>query len=354
MLIKGATHNLIVRTRTEVALYVLNHKRAHLRALEERFQLSISVNADASVNGAQPYIIDRGEQVHTPEAAKALVVQPDSIVPEIDTEDEEQPVEEAAAAVVSDADADVTQTEQQSPRQDAEPSGRRRRRRRRRKRPGESQENAQMGGQFAVGNGADNEDGDEAADEDDDLAETAEMAAPPQSTESAIATDEAEVGAVAEARPSHGRGNGQSGTHRRHRGSRGSRGRSREPSGTERTTAQDAAEAGDAGGVSSELRPPAEQFEVPPTPVDAESPLPRAAEAEPDSSAVTVPEPERPVRRRSTVREPAPVGGGQTAPFIPVEQVEPPTPAALDDQANGSTSADETRPRRTGWWSRRA
>jgi ribonuclease E len=128
MLIKGATHNLIVRTRTEVALYVLNHKRAHLRGLEERFQLSISVNADASVNGAQPYIIDRGEQVHTPEAAKALVVQPDSIVPEIDTEDEEQPVEEAAAAVVSDADADVTQTEQQSPRQDAEPSGRENRR----------------------------------------------------------------------------------------------------------------------------------------------------------------------------------------------------------------------------------
>ena len=35
MLLKGATHNLIVRTRTEVALYVLNHKRAHLRELEE-------------------------------------------------------------------------------------------------------------------------------------------------------------------------------------------------------------------------------------------------------------------------------------------------------------------------------
>ena len=34
MLLKGATHNLIVRTRTEVALYVLNHKRAHLRDLE--------------------------------------------------------------------------------------------------------------------------------------------------------------------------------------------------------------------------------------------------------------------------------------------------------------------------------
>ena len=40
MLLKGATHNLIVRTRTEIALYLLNQKRAHLRALEERFQVA--------------------------------------------------------------------------------------------------------------------------------------------------------------------------------------------------------------------------------------------------------------------------------------------------------------------------
>jgi ribonuclease E len=31
---KGATHNLIVRTRSDVAIYVLNNKRAHLRRLE--------------------------------------------------------------------------------------------------------------------------------------------------------------------------------------------------------------------------------------------------------------------------------------------------------------------------------
>ena len=36
-LMKGATHNLIARTRPDVALYVLNQKRAHLRGLEERF-----------------------------------------------------------------------------------------------------------------------------------------------------------------------------------------------------------------------------------------------------------------------------------------------------------------------------
>ena len=47
MLIKGATHNLLVRTRAEVALYVLNHKRAHLRSLEERFRITITVSADA-------------------------------------------------------------------------------------------------------------------------------------------------------------------------------------------------------------------------------------------------------------------------------------------------------------------
>jgi Rne/Rng family ribonuclease len=66
MLIKGATHNLIVRTRAEVALYVLNHKRAHLRALEERFRITITVSADPAVTGQQSYVIDRGEQVHTP------------------------------------------------------------------------------------------------------------------------------------------------------------------------------------------------------------------------------------------------------------------------------------------------
>ena len=75
MLLKGATHNLIVRTRTEVALYVLNHKRAHLRDLESRFHISITVNADANVGAAQPFVIEKGEQMHSPEAAKALLAQ---------------------------------------------------------------------------------------------------------------------------------------------------------------------------------------------------------------------------------------------------------------------------------------
>ncbi|MCC8939827.1 Rne/Rng family ribonuclease, partial [Bradyrhizobium sp. Arg68] len=73
ILMKGATHNLVVRTRTDVALYVLNHKRGHLRDLEDSFKVQLSIVADATVHGTQSYIIDRGEQVHTLEAAKALL-----------------------------------------------------------------------------------------------------------------------------------------------------------------------------------------------------------------------------------------------------------------------------------------
>ncbi|MGA9123983.1 MAG: ribonuclease E/G, partial [Pseudolabrys sp.] len=81
MLIKGATHNLIVRTRAEVALYVLNHKRAHLRALEERFRIIITVSADPAVTGQLSYVIDRGEQVHTPEAARNIAAQQPQLTP---------------------------------------------------------------------------------------------------------------------------------------------------------------------------------------------------------------------------------------------------------------------------------
>ncbi len=87
MLLKGATHNLIVRTRAEVALYVLNHKRAHLRDLESRFQITLTVNADATIGAAQPFLIEKGELVHSVEAAKALLAQTPVIPPIVDEAD---------------------------------------------------------------------------------------------------------------------------------------------------------------------------------------------------------------------------------------------------------------------------
>ena len=112
MLLKGATHNIIVRTRSEVALYVLNHKRAHLRDLESRFQITITVNADASVGAAQPFLIEKGEQVHSVEAAKAIVAQQQQAAPaaanEEDAFDEsvEDEVEESAAEAEADGEAE--------------------------------------------------------------------------------------------------------------------------------------------------------------------------------------------------------------------------------------------------------
>ena len=69
--------------------------RCDLR-LETRFRIAIAVNADATINGQQPYVIERGEQVHSIEAARAIAVQPDSVIPELAAEDEEDFVKRRA------------------------------------------------------------------------------------------------------------------------------------------------------------------------------------------------------------------------------------------------------------------
>ena len=76
-LLKSATHNLVLRTRTGVALYVLNHKRSHLHALETRFGVTITLNADETIIGNQNYLIERGELATPVETRPAVTtVQP--------------------------------------------------------------------------------------------------------------------------------------------------------------------------------------------------------------------------------------------------------------------------------------
>ena len=146
ILMKGATHNLTVRTRTDVALYVLNHKRGHLRDLENSFKVMLAVVADATVSGQQSFIIDRGEQVHTLEAAKALLAAQVAAFPpqveeaydeeetfdievesEVETEETEGLTEETAAGEEAGGETDAE-------------GHKRKRRRRRRGRPGEPRE----------------------------------------------------------------------------------------------------------------------------------------------------------------------------------------------------------------------
>jgi ribonuclease E len=144
ILMKGATHNLVVRTRTDVALYVLNHKRGHLRDLENSFKVTLAVIADSTVSGQQSYIIDRGEQVHTLEAAKALLVAQAAAAPP-PTADETYEDDEAFDAE-GESEVETDETEGLSEEASAEGEGQRRRRRRRRRgRGGEARESQAQG-----------------------------------------------------------------------------------------------------------------------------------------------------------------------------------------------------------------
>ena len=110
-LIKSATHDIVVRTRTAVALYILNQKRANLRDLERRFGVAISVEADDTLTGANYHAIERGEPAtgprHDIEPAPlaqddfaTIVDEPAPIEDEIETrvDDEgEEPEDEAPA-----------------------------------------------------------------------------------------------------------------------------------------------------------------------------------------------------------------------------------------------------------------
>ena len=136
-LLKGATHNLIVRSRSDVAIYVLNHKRAHLRMLEERFKISIAVNVDTTLSGHPSFAIDRGEQVMSLDQAKAIAstIRPDTI--SAHNEDDEVEVAEIAEDEVLD-ELEV-EGEEASAEAGEEARGRKRRRRGRRGRGRDSE-----------------------------------------------------------------------------------------------------------------------------------------------------------------------------------------------------------------------
>jgi len=131
-LLKGATHNLVIRTSATVALYILNQKRANLSDLERRFAVGIEINADELGNG-QLYALERAEPVDRDRfpAPELPTVQVDTV----DPEDEEQPEIEPVEAV------GPVETEQDSDdREDR--NDRKRRRRRKRRRGGENDDNA--------------------------------------------------------------------------------------------------------------------------------------------------------------------------------------------------------------------
>jgi ribonuclease E len=79
---------------------------------------------------------------------------------------------------------------------------------------------------------------------------------------------------------------------------------------------------------------------------------PDPAHFEPAPSRSPAPIADETPKRRSTVREPAPIVsfdemGGSSLPIAPAPQPEP------AQETNGENEADQNRPRRSGWWSKR-
>jgi ribonuclease E len=380
ILMKGATHNLVVRTRTDVALYVLNHKRGHLRDLENSFKVTLAVIADPTVSGQQSFIIERGEQVHTLEAAKALLAaQVASSVPQVEEaydEDEAYDIEvetDESEGLGQDSGQDlgddVAAGESSGGAADAD-GPRRKRRRRRRGRSGEPREGEPMRQEH----------------------DAPRIAADAETGEAVVATDEGESDEDESEETQARNDQGPGGERRpRRRGRRGGRRRRGGP------------EDGLAGSIADELGPtsapeaagavadfdgyshaPEQPYssEQPSLPVvRPESIAPQAAPHEadqPETAAVPAPEAaaqketqeaahesEKAARRRSTVREkvsfladapPAaatPHAAEAAADQDHIEPAAPPPAPAQPAPETANETTSDTQPRRAGWWSRR-
>ena len=368
MLLKGATHNLIVRTRTEIALYLLNQKRAHLRTLEERFQVTITINADPTVAAQLSYLLEKGEQVHSIEQAKAIAIQPTSVAPIVE-DDEEEEVDQAPEI---EEEPEVEAVAASETAEDEDGRGERdgaRRRRRRRGRRGEERNGAPAPQRLQA----------LTPELDEERAPASEHAPVPVTElvddESEVAGDTVEeVGANGGA--AEGAENGD--RPRRRRGRRGGRRNRRNG---------DAALASDAGVIGQDVElsstePEADAYAEParehgdapamPEQVDADGDF-REHPAEehflsreeardeavapveqhqPEPPAPPAPMPER-TRRRSTVREPAPVVLSEEAQAPAPVAIPMPSPEPLVVVSSASEAEDASRPRRSGWWSKK-
>ena len=351
ILMKGATHNLVVRTRTDVALYVLNHKRGHLRDLESSFNVTLAVIADPTVSGQQSFVIDRGEQVHTLEAAKALLAAQVAAFPAHveEPQTDEEPFDiEVESEVETEETEGLTEeagTGEESAGGEPEADGhRRKRRRRRRGRSGELRE------------------GGPGRDESESARAPSEAVAIPGVIADESESDEDE----SDEQPGTVRADQGTGERRpRRRGRRGGRRRRGGP------------EDGLAGSIADELGP-ASASEASSAVADFDGPpsQPSPPMVQPQSFAPPPPQPDRAqqesprasvetdtaqeaeraaARRRSTVREKVSfLADPQPAAAAPSASIgQPAEPAPAPAPVRPAETSTEPPPRRAGWWSRR-
>jgi ribonuclease E len=319
-LLKSTTHDIIVHTQSDTALYILNHKRSSIIDYENRFGVSILISADGEPGG-QPFVIERGEAVENPVKIDQLIAFPveeeeDDDIPFIDEDEEEIEEKPAAAASAATAQSD-----------DQNGKKKKRRRRRRGGNRGADAQSSATGEQSAFAG----EDDDQAGDEDGDDDEGGE-------DEDAGASAAGETSTTAEAADSESR-------RRRRRGKRGGR------RGREGDAADVETQAGDEEAAEAETA--ADTQDAP----EAKSDRPagrarrsragRAAQSEVTVEAETTAEPAAtaPVADSMPVADTAPVA--ETAPAVAAEPATPAAePAEQADEAAAEETAADDKPRR--------
>jgi ribonuclease E len=324
-LLKDSRHHITVRTPAQTALYVLNHKRSNLVELEQRFGLSIAIEADDDV-GAQHYAITRGAPAEPRDPVQQSAVEDTPAFEAMEADDELEPASEERVEHRSHGHSEE------------EGDGNRKRRRRRRRRGGR----------------------DHGEERHDDGERKPALGAREAGMSSG--GDEAE-GADAEPRATDADGEEASGEQRKRR--RGRRGGKR----NRHDRAEPAEDVQEAGGEGDEAPEPVAEIAAAVT-EDAVASEPPAAEIEAvaQEAAPEAEKPKKPARRRSRKTEaaesaqapatangediPAAAGGsdGQAKDAKSVEPKEekPAEPVVV------SSNNDETKPRKSGWWQRKS
>jgi ribonuclease E len=322
-LLKDGRHHITVRTPTATALYVLNHKRSSLVELEERFGLSIAVEADDEV-GVQHYAITRGAPAEPRSPAAA-----------------ESAVEDTPAFEAMEVDEDVEDTEtaaDNAPHRQAEDGdGHRKRRRRRRRRGGRDH-------------------GDEHDQHDEQAASEANEATGADEPEGAEGEQTAQDAAAEEQADDH---------KKRRRGRRGGKRNRHDRTEQDENTQNDAtSDEGNEPAVAAAASDDVAVSEA--TPAEAQPTETDTATEEAAVEPAAAEKPKKPARRSRkakpaeteqpavangedhAAKEPAPQAEGEAAKSAEPEKVAPAEPVVV------SSGADEAKPRKTGWWQRKS
>ena len=328
-LTSDSSHDVIVRARTDIALYIFNEKRDHLAAIEERHGARIRVEADETLDQSA-FAIDRGERADPANRPKAEAASPiQASGPEIEEDDQPDLEEEAPEETAAD-------TEVRSRSRDEEDGGDRKRRGRRRRRRG----------------GRDRDGEEQTAATEDEASNAAETSD----------EEEREASPAAEQDASDDDGNGEG--RRRRRGRRGGRRNRKRSEEAEEISAQGGDErTPDEKGYDEAVATPssdgndmrADGAAAP----DIEAPNEGRGDVSTDDDTVEVETVEETAVQSTAVEAgdmaPGTVEGDDPA-FVPEEasvDAEPEAPAAQTDGAPGPVAEPETpRKRRSGWWQR--